>query len=50
MFMISNKTFGVLSGLSFALLFALLFFAANANFFASISSGVIGTFRLNPML
>ena len=31
MFMISNKTFGVLSGLSFALFFVLLLLASNAN-------------------
>ena len=42
MFMISNKTFGVLSGLSFALLFALLFFAANAN--AATESGRINRY------
>ena len=42
MFMISNKTFGVLSGLSFALLFVLLLLASNAN--AATESGRINRY------
>ena len=42
MFMISNKTFGVLSGLSFALFFVLLLLASNAN--AATESGRINRY------
>ena len=42
MFMISNKFFGVLSGLSFALLFALLLLVSNAN--AATESGRINRY------
>ena len=42
MFMISNKAFGVLSGLSFALLFALLLLVSNAN--AATESGRINRY------
>ena len=42
MFMISNKFFGVLSGLSFALLFALLLLVSNAN--ATTESGRINRY------
>ena len=42
MFMISNKAFGVLSGLSFAFLFVLLLLASNAN--AATESGRINRY------
>lgn len=42
MFMISNKAFGVLSGLSFAFLFVLLFLASNAD--AATESGRINRY------
>lgn len=42
MFMISNKTFGVLSGLSFAFILVLLLLAANAN--AATESGRINRY------
>ena len=44
MFMVSNKTFGLLSALSFGFIFALLFLAANANAASASEAGRINRY------